>query len=483
MVDWDMNKDRPCGKNQAKYSGVIVLLLKQSRRWNWENPWNLQDDNAKDWLWAELKDLFAVDECHKQGTLSIVGGIFKDKKGKWKRKHYKLTNTHAMNLKDKPNPLTEGQWKSLVKLWDSEAHQTLSKKNAISRSQQKTKHTMGRKNYSRCEAEMAQENGGNPPTDGDVFIKTHINKVSGKALDPFSQGYIAQLREQSGLDENGLDEDGNQQSISNEVYANVVPTKRHKRIRAQRYHLEYSRNEDFEREKEEREEEFKRQMKERDAEWERRMEAQNDQYNVRQNQMMEYVRLCRPDLFTRSGQLSGSSHHLFRTGEHHHRPWEQLSIHGPTPFIPLEQRRRPCEQPGIPEEQLFGPSPRYRSGEQPSRHGPTNFIPLEQRQRPVEHPGRPEEQLFGHAEPLYRSGEHPNRHGATTFIPLEQRQRPGEQPGRTEELLFGPAEPLYISRDQLNRPQNDCKSHFLDNKGTQGTGTDVWDWISRPSES
>ncbi|RZC77845.1 hypothetical protein C5167_002037 [Papaver somniferum] len=299
-----------------------------------------------------------------------------------------------MNLKDKPNSLTEGRWKSLVKLWDSEQHQILSKKNAISRSQQKTKHTMGKKNYSRCEVEMAQEKRGNPPTDGDVFIKTHINK--------------AQLREQSGLDENGLDEDGNQQSITNEVYANVVPT---------------NRNEDFEREKEEREEEFKRQMKERDAEWERRMEAQNEQYYMRQNKMMEYVRLYRPDLFTRSAQLSGPSDHLFRTGEHH-RPWDQLSIHGPMPFIPLEQRQRPGEQPGRPEERFFGP-----------------------------------------AGPLYRPGEHPNRHGETPFIPLEQRQRPGEQPGRPQELLFGPAEPLYISRDKLNKPQNDCKSLFFDNKG------------------
>ncbi|RZC63547.1 hypothetical protein C5167_025318 [Papaver somniferum] len=418
MVDWDMKKERPCGKNQAKYSSVIGVFLKQSRRWNWENPWNLQDDNAKDWLWAELKDLFVVDECHKQGTLSIAGGIFKDKKGKWKRKHYKLTNTHAMNLKDKPNSLTDGQWKSLVKLWDSEAHQTLSKKNAISRSQQKTKHTMGRKNYSRCEAEMAQENGGNPPTDGDVFIKTHINKVSGKALDPFSQGYIAQLREQSGLDENGLDKDGNQHSISNEVYAYVLPTKRHKRIRAQRCHLQYWSNEDFEREKEEREEEFKRQMKERDAEWERRMEAKNDQYNVRQNQMME--------TFRSPFQNWGASSQTLG---------ETISS------VPLEQRQRPGEQPGIPEEQLFGPSSRYRCGEQPSRHGPTPFLPLEQRQRLVEHPGRP------------------------------------------EELLFGPADPLYISRDHLNRPQNNCKCLFLDNKGTQGTGTDVWDWIHRPPES
>ncbi|RZC53041.1 hypothetical protein C5167_011896 [Papaver somniferum] len=103
MVYWDMKKDK------AKYSGVIGVLLKQSRRWNWENSWNLQDDNAKSWLWAELKDLFVVDECHKQHTMSIAGGIFKDKKGKCERKHYKLTNTHAMNLKDKPNSLTEGQ--------------------------------------------------------------------------------------------------------------------------------------------------------------------------------------------------------------------------------------------------------------------------------------------------------------------------------------------------------------------------------------
>ncbi|RZC91750.1 hypothetical protein C5167_027812 [Papaver somniferum] len=121
--------------------------------------------------------------------------------------------------------------------------------------------------------------------------------------------------------------------------------------------------------------------------------------------------------------------------------------------------------------------------EQLSIHGPTPFIPLEQRQRPGEKPGRPEEQLFGPAKPLYRPGEHPNRLGATPFIPLEQRQRPGEQPGRPHKLLFGPAEPLYISRDQLNKPQNDCKSLFLDNKGTRGTGTDVWDWIPRPPGS
>ncbi|KAI3995545.1 hypothetical protein MKX01_023290 [Papaver californicum] len=45
---------------------------------------------------------------------------------------------------------------------------------------------------------------------------------------------MAQLREQSELDENGLDEDGNQQSISDEVFVNVVPTGRQKCVRAQR---------------------------------------------------------------------------------------------------------------------------------------------------------------------------------------------------------------------------------------------------------
>ncbi|KAI3982094.1 hypothetical protein MKX01_019000, partial [Papaver californicum] len=78
-------------------------------------------------------------------------------------------------------------------------------------------------------------------------------------------------------------------------------------------------------------------MKERDAVWEQRMKAQYEEYNNRQNQIMEYLRLCRPDLFTRPGQLSGPSDHLFRTGEHHHRPWEQLPRHGMQPFIPMEQ--------------------------------------------------------------------------------------------------------------------------------------------------
>ncbi|XP_026411424.1 uncharacterized protein LOC113306723 [Papaver somniferum] len=61
-----MKKGKPCGKNQVKYSGVIGVLIKQYRRWNWEKPWNLQDDNAEDWLWSEIKARRVIGTSNKQ---------------------------------------------------------------------------------------------------------------------------------------------------------------------------------------------------------------------------------------------------------------------------------------------------------------------------------------------------------------------------------------------------------------------------------
>ncbi|MCL7039546.1 hypothetical protein MKW94_023216, partial [Papaver nudicaule] len=137
----------------------------------------------------------------------------------------------------------------------------------------------------------------------------------------------------------------------------IVPTCRKKRIRVERQHQTFSnsrRNEDFDREKKELEEEFKRQMSEKNAEWERRMKAIQEEHNIHWNQMMEAVRLCRPDLFPIPGQFSGPSDHLFMS----YRPVEQ-------PRRPLEQPYKPLEQPHRPGEQLFqSGEPVYKPGDQ-----------------------------------------------------------------------------------------------------------------------
>ncbi|MCL7034468.1 hypothetical protein MKW94_008097 [Papaver nudicaule] len=226
---------------------------------------------------------------------------------------------------------------------------------------------MGRKNVARCVAELAEENGGNPPTEGDVFIKTHVNKDSKKAWDPTSQGFIDQMREQSGLDLNGLDEDGKQQPISDEVFVNVVPTCRKKRVRAERQNLTYSssgRNEDYEREKKEREEEFSRLLSAQNAAWESRLKAQQDEYNRSHHQMLEYVRLVRPELFTIPRQLSGPSDHLFmnyRLGGQPHRNLEQ-------PCGPLERPYRSEEQLFQPEEQAYRPGDQLNRSQNDCKH-------------------------------------------------------------------------------------------------------------------
>ncbi|MCL7024599.1 hypothetical protein MKW94_029309, partial [Papaver nudicaule] len=205
-----------------------------------------------------------------------------------------------------------------------------------------------------------EKNEGNPPTEGDVFIKTHVNKDTGKALDPISQGFIYQMREQSGLDEDGKDKDGNKQPISDEVFVNVVPTCKKKRVRAERQNLTYSsygRNEDYEREKKEREEEFNRLLSAQNAVWESRLKAQQDEYNRSHQQMLQYFRFGRADLFTIPRQLSGPSDHLFMN----------YGL-GEQPRINLEQPCGPLERPYRSEEQLFQPGEQaYRPGDQLNR--------------------------------------------------------------------------------------------------------------------
>ncbi|KAI3894079.1 hypothetical protein MKX03_013276, partial [Papaver bracteatum] len=186
-----------------------------------------------------------------------------------------------------------------------------------------------------------------------------------------------QMREQLGLDENGFDEDGNQQPISDEVYGNVVPTTRQKCVRAERYPTcsSYERNEDFERQLKERGEDFDRRIMERDAEWEARLKSQDEEAKIRENKMLEYVRLCcRPEHVLSPGQFSGPSDYHFRPAQPLFAPWEQ-------PYRPLEQLNRSGEQP-------------YRHEEHLVRHANQPYRLEEQLVRPAEQSNRIKEQLY-----------------------------------------------------------------------------------------
>ncbi|RZC63565.1 hypothetical protein C5167_025305 [Papaver somniferum] len=296
-------------------------------------------------MMANLKDPI---KCDFRTPLGIqwrrtgCGANFRGKKGTWKGKHFTQHDTTAKRLADKPTALTEGEWKDLVTFWETDAtHQKYSEQNVKSRSCQQVKHTMGRKNHARCKSEMVQ------------------------------------MREQSGLDENGFDEDGNQHPISDEVYGNVLPITRQKRVRAERYPTcsSYERNEDFERRMKERDEDFDRRIRERDAEWEARLKACDEEDKMRENKMLEYVRLCyRPGHVLSPGQFSGPSDYHFRPAQPLFAPWEQ-------PYRPLDQHNGSEEQPYRHVERLVRPA------NQPYKHE-------EQLVRPAEQSNRIEEQLY-----------------------------------------------------------------------------------------
>ncbi|MCL7035404.1 hypothetical protein MKW94_024166 [Papaver nudicaule] len=58
-VYWD-DSGKPTSSNSTQYSDVIGVLLKQSRRFQWQKHWDKQDDDAKDWLWAKLMVVYVA---------------------------------------------------------------------------------------------------------------------------------------------------------------------------------------------------------------------------------------------------------------------------------------------------------------------------------------------------------------------------------------------------------------------------------------
>ncbi|KAF5192652.1 hypothetical protein FRX31_017760 [Thalictrum thalictroides] len=209
--------DQPVGlpSHPSLYSESIGVLMASSRLW-------------------------VLDECKKKPTLgAICSDIFRNKKSKWKRFNYSRYTTYEERIdkENKPAQLSLQEWINLDQYWDTLEHQVhikyiisaymqvASNRNKSNRAKQFIKHTTGRIGFPQLKEKINLEEGA-PPSLGHLFVRTHISPRTNEPLDEQSRDYIEQMKEVA-----GTDEDGTQQPLTNEIYRQVMPPKRHGRVR------------------------------------------------------------------------------------------------------------------------------------------------------------------------------------------------------------------------------------------------------------
>ncbi|RZC44511.1 hypothetical protein C5167_037452 [Papaver somniferum] len=101
-----------------------------------------------------LQDL--RNKMHLKPTLLPVGYLRTRNLNEKDISRYKPQDTNEKCLADKPSALPDMEWEDPVKFWITEEHQVLFGSN-IKSSHQKSKHTMGRRNFPRCKADTLND--------------------------------------------------------------------------------------------------------------------------------------------------------------------------------------------------------------------------------------------------------------------------------------------------------------------------------------
>ncbi|KAL5716608.1 hypothetical protein ACHQM5_009748 [Ranunculus cassubicifolius] len=109
----------------------------------------------------------------------------------WTKRWEEQTEENREHLWTELKQLTAQEWNSLVQFWDTQAH-------------------------------IIEEEGA-PPNLGDFYVRTRTSSRTNDMVDEASRAYIVYIA--------GTDEDCNQQPITEEIYRQVMPPPRNRRMR------------------------------------------------------------------------------------------------------------------------------------------------------------------------------------------------------------------------------------------------------------
>ncbi|GAB2296653.1 hypothetical protein Dimus_030764, partial [Dionaea muscipula] len=106
-----------------------------------------KDAKEKMWDYVKVEKRWAVPNGAKKWVLQTIGVLWRNFKGRLKRDHYTPYETTKMRWKNRPEDVSDEDFKFLLKKWKDPKYKELCKKNATNRAKQTNLHTCGPKSF------------------------------------------------------------------------------------------------------------------------------------------------------------------------------------------------------------------------------------------------------------------------------------------------------------------------------------------------
>ncbi|XP_049390290.1 uncharacterized protein LOC125854758 [Solanum stenotomum] len=187
--------------------------------------WKLLD--TKQDLWDYTKEKYDIPEIGNTWTLKTIQEAWRRRKFDLKTHHFDAYANDQIRMEKKPDDVPTSQFKELLKYWNSEKFQKMSKANSENRKKLKNPHTVGKKSFALLRNDLEKERETNDtPSPKEFFVVTRKRKPnrSYKDTDEDTASKIAEM-ENIEMQQN---EDGNE---TIDAFASVMGSEHPGRLR------------------------------------------------------------------------------------------------------------------------------------------------------------------------------------------------------------------------------------------------------------
>ncbi|WJX44855.1 hypothetical protein P8452_31786 [Trifolium repens] len=128
------------------------------------------ENDEDDEIWGFVQRKYIIPEEGRKAIMSRINGAWKRYKWSVKRDHYLKYSNLKDRLKHRPKTIPPTHFKILLKFWDNNIIQNLSKKNIVNRAKQRFNHRMGPKNFATIRKKLREKKGnGEEPNQAEML--------------------------------------------------------------------------------------------------------------------------------------------------------------------------------------------------------------------------------------------------------------------------------------------------------------------------
>ncbi|XP_070012715.1 uncharacterized protein LOC107798777 [Nicotiana tabacum] len=117
--------------------------------------WRKMD--TKEDLWAYTKEKYDIPDTAKKWTLDAIQAAWRRQKSNLKEHHFDAYANDEIRMQKRSEYIPASQFKDLLKYWNSEKFQRMSKTNIENRKQLKNSHTVGKKSFAIVRNELVEK--------------------------------------------------------------------------------------------------------------------------------------------------------------------------------------------------------------------------------------------------------------------------------------------------------------------------------------